>query len=114
LPIVPAADPPTPATDQPTYDATNVEVEPPKLLTPLANRPLPPESGRSPRALAIEIIVNETGSIESAKSATRPATLGEALQVINGLSQAMTWRFGPALSNGQHVKYRLVVPLTVF
>jgi Gram-negative bacterial TonB protein C-terminal len=96
----------------PTYDGTSIDVVPPKLRTPTASAPLRPESRRD--ANAIEVTVNEDGTVESVKSTTRPSTLAEAIRVINGLSIASTWRFSPAMKNGQPVKYRLRVPLSMF
>jgi hypothetical protein len=57
----------------------------------------------------IEILVSETGRVESARG-RRPATLGAALQSTTALSVVKTWRFSPALKNGQPVKYRTTVP----
>ena len=58
----------------------------------------------------IEILVSETGRVESARGRRRPATLGAALQSTTALSVVKTWRFRPALKNSQPVKYRTTVP----
>jgi hypothetical protein len=58
----------------------------------------------------VEILVNETGQVESAKGRQRPATLGAALQSTTALSVVKTWLFQPARKNGQSVKYRTTVP----
>jgi len=58
----------------------------------------------------VEILVSETGQVESARGRRRPATLGGALQSTTALSVVKTWRFRPALKNSQPVKYRTTVP----
>jgi hypothetical protein len=58
----------------------------------------------------IEILVSETGGVESAREPQRPATLGAALQSATALSVVKTWRFSPARRNGEPVKYRTTVP----
>jgi hypothetical protein len=58
----------------------------------------------------IEILVSETGRVESARGRRRPATLGAAMESTTALSVVKTWRFSPALKNGQPVKYRTTVP----
>jgi len=58
----------------------------------------------------IEILVNETGRVESARGQRRPATLRAALESTTALSVVKAWRFSPALKNGQPVKYRTTVP----
>ena len=110
-PVTPMS-PMSPIVVAPTYDGTSIDVIPPKLRTPLANAPLRAETRRD--ATAIEVIVNDDGTVESVKSTTRPGTLAEAIKVINGLSISSTWKFSPAMKNGQPVKYRLLVPLSMF
>lgn len=61
-------------------------------------------------ASLIEILVSETGLVESAKGWQRPGTLGEALESTTALSVVKTWQFLPAHKNGQPVKYRTTVP----
>ena len=58
----------------------------------------------------VEILVSETGRVESARGQRQPATLGAALQSTTALSVVKTWRFSPALKNSQPVKYRTTVP----
>jgi hypothetical protein len=99
---------------RPTYDATDVDVRAPTLLTPLVHVPLPDESPRESVPAAIEVVVNEAGTVDSVKATTLPRTIGETLMVLNSLSIAKTWRFQPAVKDGQPVKYRLLVPLDKF
>ena len=58
----------------------------------------------------VEILVSETGGVESARGQRQPATLGAALQSTTALSVVKTWRFRPALKNSQPVRYRTTVP----
>jgi TonB family protein len=65
----------------------------------------------NPNVTLIEILVTETGRVESAKVRRRPATLGAALQSAAAVSVVKTWRFWPARKNGQPVKFRTTVPV---
>lgn len=80
----------------------------------------PPVAMRSPgiatghgdgdqHVLSIEILVNETGGVESVRGRPQPATLGAALQSNLALQVVKTWRFSPARKEGQPVKYRTTV-----
>ena len=68
------------------------------------------EASEVETASLIEILVSETGFVESARGWQRPATLGAALESTTALSVVKTWRFLPAHKNGQPVKYRTTVP----
>jgi hypothetical protein len=59
--------------------------------------------------LLIEILVSETGDVESARGRPRPATIGAAVQSNMALSIVKTWRFRPARKDDQPVKYRTTV-----
>jgi hypothetical protein len=93
-----------------TFDATNRDVVPPRVRYPQSLDLLP--LGARTEAVAIEVVVNEGGTVEGAKVVRPPVTLGEYSSVMNGLSVAKTWRFQPATFNGQPVKYRLLISLT--
>lgn len=93
-----------------TFDATNSSVVPPRATYPQSLNMLP--FGTPVGILAIEVVVNEGGTVEGAKAAREPGTIGEYLSVLNGLSSAKTWRFQPATLDGQPVKYRLLIPLS--
>ena len=84
---------------------------PPALLTPVANAPVKTTPRYENGTSVIEIMVNEDGFVQSVKTVRDPATMGEALDLINWLSITKSWRFGPATRNGEPVKYRLLVPL---
>lgn len=101
------------AATTPTYDVTNVDVTAPKLLTPIVSTSAPAEP-RLAASAAIQIIVNEDGTVDSAKATFTPTTIGETLLINNALSAAKTWRFDPAIKDGHPVKYRLLVPFRVF
>jgi hypothetical protein len=106
---------PVPA-DPNTYDAKNSDVVPPALLTPLSHVPLPPEIRREAASttVAIFVLVNAEGTVDSVNATMEPRTLGESILVYNGLSIAKTWRFHPATRAGRPVSYRLRVPLSMF
>lgn len=102
--------PPVQPPDPRTYDAAAVDVTPPSLLTPIGIAPI--RTNYVPGLATIEVIVSGDGSVLSARAGRPPASLGETLEMMNWLSTAKSWRFGPAVRNGQSVKYRLVVPLS--
>lgn len=102
--------PAVPAADLRVYDAATADVTPPSLLTPIGIAPV--RTNYVPGLATIEVIVSGDGSVESAKAGKAPATVGETLEMMSWLSAAKSWRFGPAVKDGQSVKYRLVVPLS--
>ena len=57
----------------------------------------------------LEVLVGETGQVESVKLRGQPRHLGQALLVTMNLSAAKTWRFLPAVKDGRPVKYRKLV-----
>ena len=57
----------------------------------------------------LELLVGETGQVESVRLRGRPRHLGEALLVTVNLSAAKTWRFLPAVKDGRPVRYRKLV-----
>jgi hypothetical protein len=94
------------------FDSGSADVAPPTLVTPIAIAPVRPDPGYVPGSATIEIIVNDNGSVGSVKAGRQPQTVAEALQMANWLSTTKTWRFAPAVRNGQPVRYRLQVPLS--
>lgn len=115
-PVAPAARPavsPIDGTASPekstvVYDATQRDVVPPTFLNPDMGS-LPPAERRV--TSAIEVMVNETGTIDDVKGRPPPRTLAESMQMMTELSVAKNWRFRPALKDGRAVKYRLVVAI---
>ena len=90
------------------YSPNDADVSP-----PVAIRSPGPATGRGnedKNAGLIQILVNETGLVESATMLRAPATMGEALRSTMALSVVKTWTFEPARKNGQPVKYRTTVP----
>lgn len=100
-----------PASVDRAYDATNTDVVPPRVTYPQVLDLLPVGFQRDD-VTAIEIIVNETGSVVNARAVRAPNTIGEYAALVNGLSIAKTWRFRPATLAGRPVKYRLLISLS--
>ena len=103
----PAQNPVAAALPQPSleivYSNADRDVTPPVAI----GRQLPdlPPTGVPQSGIALVIVVDQTGRVESATLATRPATLEDAMQATMNLSAAKSWRFRPALRAGQPVKY---------
>jgi len=101
--------PPPPVVAAPTkiYTAEDRTVVPPAAI----NQTLPPFRGVSPmeRVGRLEVIIDETGVVESASMTTSvSATYDKA-----ALAAARSWRFTPASVNGKPVKFRKIVQITV-
>jgi hypothetical protein len=99
----------------------DTEVEAPIIYSSIDTDVRPPVAVRTPGIATVrnngdkyvsfvEILVSETGQVESARGRQRPGSLGAALQSNTALSVVKTWRFRPARKNGQPVKYRTTVP----
>ena len=91
----------------PIYSASDRDVTPPLATYPRV--PAPPAGVRAEGLSTLELLVNESGEVESVRLQGRPAHLGEALQATVNLSAAKTWRFAPAVKDGRPVKYRKLV-----
>lgn len=91
----------------PIYSASDRDVTPPLATYPRV--PAPPADARAEGLSTLELLVNESGEVESVRLQGRPAHLGEALQATVNLSAAKTWRFAPAVKDGRPVKYRKLV-----
>ena len=90
------------------YSADDAEVSPP--VPTRAPGMVTDRSNKDQNVSLIDILVSETGDVETVLGRPRPATLGATLQSTTALSVVKTWRFRPALKNGQPVKYRTTVP----
>ena len=105
-PIVAAAPPPTPMAPR-VYTAEDTGVVPPMAI----NQTLPSFRGLSPvqRIGRIEIVIDETGAVETAfMTASVTATYDKM-----AVAAARNWHYTPATVNGQPVKFRKVVQITV-
>jgi len=99
-----------PVEDAPVFDGSQRDVTPPQFVSP-GGPPAVPE-GLDPRtAPALELLVNERGTVEGAKLSSPPRSLAESMEMMSEISAAKTWRFRPAMRDGRPVRYRLIVKL---
>ena len=90
------------------YSSDDLDVSPPVAIR---SPGLATDRGADTRYISyVEILVSETGRVESVKRRRQPSTLGAAFQSSTALSAVKTWIFRPAHKRGQPVKYRTVVP----
>jgi hypothetical protein len=96
------------AADATVYSVSDRDVTPPVATYPRV--PAEPPAGVGAENLStLEVVVGETGHVESVRLRGQPAHLGEALLATMNLSAAKTWRFAPAVKDGRPVKYRKLV-----
>jgi hypothetical protein len=101
------AAPPPALPDVKIYSGIDGAVVPPSLLR--SRLPSEPPPGVRADALPeVEIVVSETGEVESVKLLTPQAGVGPSMM----LSAIKTWRFHPASLDGEPVRYRLRMRLT--
>ncbi len=88
------------------YTVADLDVTPPVLISSsLSNSP----GGARPEDLGVlELVISETGDVESAKLQSAPTRLHD----IMILHAAKAWRFEPALKAGRPVRYRSFVRFT--
>lgn len=105
-PPAPVAEPPAPRPLK-IYSVGDVEVVPPVVL----KQDLPPYPGQVtlPRQGLIEIVVDETGTVETAFMRIGVSNVYDGLAV----AAARNWRYRPAVLNGAPVKYRKAVQVTI-
>jgi TonB family protein len=105
-PVVAPAPPPPPAAPH-IYTGDESNVIPPRIV----NQALPPFSGevRIPRNGRLEVVIDESGAVESAIMTGSITAAYDAL----ALAAAKAWRYKPAMLNGVPVKFHKVVQITV-
>ncbi len=90
------------------YSSANRDVEPPVLmsprLTPSISRPVP--SAETVNRMVV--VVSPEGTVERVQLVEGPARMVDMML----LSGAKTWRFAPALKDGEPVRYRTVISWT--
>lgn len=107
-PVVVAEPTPPPSTSAlRVYSAEDSGVVPPMAI----NQTLPSFRGLSPiqRIGRIEIVIDEAGAVESAFMSVSVTPSYDKMAV----AAARNWRYQPATVNGQPVKFRKVVQITV-
>ncbi|HEY7290620.1 MAG TPA: hypothetical protein VH583_12365 [Vicinamibacterales bacterium] len=105
-PQTPVAEPPAPKTMR-VFTSADAEVTAPVVI----RQDLPPFPGQVliPRQGMIEIVVDETGAVETAMMRISVSSVYDQL----ALGAAKTWRYRPATVNGVPVKYRKAVQVTI-
>jgi hypothetical protein len=107
---------PNVATDIPLpariYGPQDVDVVPPRSLVSNQLGRLPRGSRPDDFAM-IELVVSESGTVESARVTRAPLTLADAELMTMSLSAAKAWRFQPARKLGEPVKYRQRIPVAL-
>jgi TonB family protein len=102
----PVEPPPAPKPPR-VYTSNDQDVTAPAVV----RQELPPFPGQVviPRQGMIEIVIDETGAVESAMMRISVSAAYDQL----ALSTAKTWRYRPATLNGVPVKYRKAVQVTI-
>jgi TonB family protein len=106
-PVVQAPPPPAVAMPPHIYTAEDRTVVPPAVI----NQALPSFRGVTPvaRVGKLEVIIDETGAVESAVMTTSVNSAYDKLAT----AAARAWRYTPASVNGVPVKFRKLVQITV-
>ncbi len=98
------------ALDTRIYGRQDADVGPPVPIYPQSITPAP-DSMRRPGYLALEVLVNENGTVDTARARDLPRTIGESVLMTMALSSVKSWRFHPAQKNGSAVSYREIVAI---
>jgi TonB family protein len=106
VPAPPPPPPPPPAAPR-VYSAADGNVVPPMTI----KQELPAFPGQLPmtRTGALEVTIDETGTVEAAVMRQTVSTAYDNLAV----AATKTWRYKPATVNGAPVKYKKVIQVTV-
>lgn len=94
--------------DPVVYSSASLDVQPPVIYSPKLP-PLPPADPYWQGTNTMELLIDETGEVKQARLTSRPVRMSDMML----LSPAKTWKFHPALKNGQPVKYRLTMSWVV-
>jgi tetratricopeptide (TPR) repeat protein len=100
-PVASPVSPPVPA----IFDASTADVVPPVPLKPIMPPAAPPQP--TPGSGLFEIVIDETGRVESA--AVRRPISPQYDKLL--LDDARTWRYRPAMRAGKPVKFRKVIEI---
>jgi TonB-like protein len=96
--------------DAKIYSSRDADVAPPVAILPQQLGAVPPTQRER---LLIEVVLDEYGNVESAKTNEVPQSLGDAELVTMSLHAVKSWRFQPAMRNGRPVKYRQMIPVAL-
>lgn len=105
-PVQPTEDSAAPGVPTAVYSAVTTSVASPDLVSPKLRRGLP-AGVRIEDLSEVEIVVSETGEVESAKFVTPMRGMKAAVM----LSAVKAWHFQPATLDGKAVRYRFRVRL---
>jgi hypothetical protein len=94
--------------DTTIYTKASPDVQPPVLYSPKLP-PVPPSEPDLLGTNTMELLIDETGTVQQALLKSRPVRLSDMML----LSPAKTWKFHPALKDGHPVKYRLTLSWVV-
>lgn len=94
--------------DPVVYTSSSLDVQPPVIYSPKLP-PLPPADPYWQGTNTMELLIDESGEVRQARLTSRPVRMSDMML----LSPAKTWKFHPALKNGQPVKYRLTMSWVV-
>jgi hypothetical protein len=88
----------------PIYSASDATVQPAVLSRPQL---LPPPfgGGTGGKPVRMELVISPAGTVERARFLDAPQRMTDMML----LSSAKTWRFTPAVKDGQPVRYRAVL-----
>ena len=99
---------PAPAPDV-MYSSADRDVEPPALVFPQLTPPLVRTGTSVPAMNRMVVVVSPEGTVERVQLVEGPARMIDMML----LSGAKTWRFTPALKDGEPVRYRTVISWAV-
>jgi hypothetical protein len=91
------------------YSAADSDVIPPVAVYP--QFPSIPSGTDAEDVAQFDVLVTESGEVESVRARGVPTSLSDAMTMTMSLSAAKTWRFRPGLLNGEPVKYLHVVSM---